>query len=129
RDYLIGDCVEIFSHVLRLSSRNQRRKRSPRPPLEPVCVVLDARICGAEVSWRSRALARGSRVSCHCTSRSASGASRSLDVRFRGQTGKLCSFYALEGSNPGVIRRLHSTCLSTLVADRATEAWYHPSIA
>src|SRR5262249_4048742 len=56
RDYLVGDCVEIFSHVLRLSSRNQRRKRSPRPPLEPVCVVLDARICGAEVAWRSRAV-------------------------------------------------------------------------
>src|SRR5262249_47081524 len=56
RDYLVGDCVEIFSHVLRLSSRNQRRKRSPRPPLEPVCVVLDARICGAEASWCSRAV-------------------------------------------------------------------------
>ena len=23
----------------------------------------------------------------------------------------------------------HSTCLSTLVADRAMEAWYHPPIA
>jgi hypothetical protein len=71
-----------------------------------------------------RAVARGVKLG-----RPKIDSATARDVPFGGKLEKHALVLSLTASDPAVIRRLHSTSLSALVTDPATEAWYHPSIA